>query len=203
MHRLRTFSAGPVHTDAHLSGLELSYDLQMRGVGVVLLPVAVMACTHERPITELHEVAGERVIVETYSHERVQATAIRGPAGVTFANDGGVLAPASVAKVTEVRHGRGAAEGGGIGFLVGAAVGATMGYLEGDDQCPPEGWCLFEFTATDKAVLGAASIGVVGGLVGLLFGGANGSHYVYSYGDQVRVTPTGPPGSMGGVTIKY
>src|ERR1041385_7735190 len=87
---------------------------------------SVAACTHERPITELHTLAGKKVTVETYNHEDVQVVAIKAPDGVTFANDSGVLPPTVVSKVTEVRHGQGALEGIGIGFLIGATTGAIQ-----------------------------------------------------------------------------
>lgn len=184
----------------------MTYDPIMRGMALALatstaLAAGATACTHERPITELHGIAGKSVTVETYSHEEVQVVAIRGPDGVTFANNAGVLPPASVAKVTVVRHGQGAAEGAGIGFLIGAVIGAAIGFADGDDQC--EDFCILAFSAEDKAVLGAFGIGGIGGLVGLVVGASTGSRYIYSYGDQVRVTPTGPPGSFGGVTIRY
>lgn len=174
----------------------------MRSV-VVGLPLLVMACTHERPVTELHQIAGKQVTVETYAHDEVQVVAIRAPDGVTFANDAGVLPPTSVAKVTDVRHGRGAAEGAGIGALIGAATGAAIGLADGDDECSPEGWCFLAFTAGEKAVIAGVLLGGVGGVIGLVAGAITGSKFVYSYGEQVRVTPTGPPGSVGGVTIKY
>jgi hypothetical protein len=59
------------------------------------------------------------------------------------------------------------------------------------------------FTAGEKAIMGGIVIGTIGGLVGLVVGAASGSKYVYSYGEQVRITPTGPPGSMGGATITF
>lgn len=176
----------------------------MRGVLLlVALPLVVIGCTHEKPITELHQVAGKRVTVETYKHEDIEVVAIRAPDGVTFANDAGVLPPTAVAKVTEIRHGRGALEGAGIGFLIGAVAGAAIGFADGDDECSPEGWCFVAFSAEEKAVIAGIGIGGIGGLIGLVAGGLSGSRFVYSYGDQVRVTPTGPPGSVGGVTVKY
>jgi hypothetical protein len=45
--------------------------------------------------------------------------------------------------------------------------------------------------------------GGAGGIVGLVAGAIIGSRFVYSYGEQVHVTPTGPPGSVGGVTITF
>jgi len=198
------------------------YALGMRAVLAAAVPLVVIACTHNRPISELHRVAGQDVIVETPGHEDIQAVAI--PAarfdaeaehdGLTFASDVGVLRPSEVAKVTVVHRGRGALEGAGIGFLIGAASGAALGYADGDDECassmsnhpssePNLSLCIKLFTAEEKALLGAAVIGGIGGLIGTIVGAVTGSSDVYSYGEQVRITPTGPPGSVGGVTIKY
>jgi hypothetical protein len=172
---------------------------------VLPLALTLAACTHERPITELHEVTGKWVIVETTDHQTVDAVAVAASDGVTFTNDTVLLGPGQVAKVTEIRRGRGAAEGAGIGFVSGAAIGAALGFADGDDTCESSGgeWCLFVFTAGEKAIMGGIVIGTIGGLVGLVVGAASGSKYVYSYGEQVRITPTGPPGSMGGATITF
>ena len=188
---------------------------------LVGLPL-VVACAHERPLSELHEVAGKRVVVETHQHEEIQAVAI--PAsrpqpedeldGVAFATSAGVLPPNMVARVTEVRRGRGALQGAGIGFLIGASIGAVLGYTDGDDQCanstsphpslePNPSLCITLFTAGEKALLAATVIGGTGAIFGTLVGWMTGSNVIYSYGEQIRVTPTGPPGSVGGVTIKY
>lgn len=202
MHRVPRFFAGLVVLGADPTPAQTGYDREMRAV-LVGLPLVVTACTHERPITELHRVAGKRVTVETYNHEDIQAVAIRAPDGVTFANDAGVLPPTSVSRVIERRHGRGALEGAGIGFAIGAVAGAVLGLADGDDECPDTGWCFFVFSAEEKAVLGGATFGSIGGLVGLVVGAVSGSQFVYSYGDHIRITPTGPPGSVGGVTIKY
>jgi hypothetical protein len=172
---------------------------------VLPLALTLAACTHERPITELHEVTGNWVVVETYDHQTVDAVAVAASDGVTFTNDTVLLGPGQVAKVTEIRRGRGAAEGAGIGFVAGAAVGAALGFADGDDECDENGhgWCILVFSAGEKAILGGFVLGTIGSLVGLVVGVATGSKFVYSYGDQVRVTPTGPPGSMGGATITF
>jgi hypothetical protein len=171
----------------------------------LLLAACLIACTHERPISQIHDVTGKWVIVETTNHEKVEAVAIAASDGVTFTNDRVMLGPSEVASVTEVRRGRGALEGAGIGFLTGATIGAVIGFADGDDECDDSGgqWCILVFTATEKAILGGIFIGGIGTIVGVVFGAAMGSKFVYSYGDQVRVTPTGPPGSMGGATITF
>jgi hypothetical protein len=52
-------------------------------------------------------------------------------------------------------------------------------------------------------VLGGVVFGVLGGAVGGIIGLARGSRFEYSYGDQVRVIPTGPPGSTVGMTVTF
>jgi hypothetical protein len=52
----------------------------------------------------------------------------------------------------------------GRGLLVGAGVGALFGFLAGDDD--PQLW--FSYTAEQKALMGAAGLGVVGGVIGML-----------------------------------
>jgi hypothetical protein len=175
-----------------------------------LLAVVVLAgCTHTRPITEAHELVGEWVTVETYSHETtevyVEQAYVEGATeGIAFRSaTGGYVAISEIAKIVDKRVGRGGLEGFGLGFLGGAAVGAVIGYADGDDECDPNDghWCLFTMTAGEKAVLGGAVFGVLGGALGGLIGLARGSHFEYSYGE--RVIPTGPPGSAAGMTIIF
>jgi hypothetical protein len=57
--------------------------------------------------------------------------------------------------------------GFGIGLGAGAVVGAALGFASGDDECG-EGLfgCLFVMSAGEKAVLGGATLGLLGGLLG-------------------------------------
>ena len=50
----------------------------------------------------------------------------------------------------------GGLEGGASGALVGAVVGAGIGYLQGNDP-PCSSWCVFQMSATDKAIFSAGS----------------------------------------------
>jgi len=55
--------------------------------------------------------------------------------------------------------------GVGIGALAGVASGALIGFASGDD---PPGW--FAMTASEKAALGGATLGVAGLVVGAVVG---------------------------------
>lgn len=73
------------------------------------------------------------------------------------------------------RRGKAALEGLGVGILVGVVAGVATGFAAGDDpKCMnmnSEGFCLFEFSAADKA----AGLGIVGALIGGLLGTVIGS----------------------------
>ncbi|HEY5924342.1 MAG TPA: hypothetical protein VIV11_21845 [Kofleriaceae bacterium] len=160
------------------------------------------ACTHHRSIAGVGSVAGKDVIVETYDGVDVNVTAEPAPDGLMFRGPTGYMDPAVVARVVERRHVRGAFEGLAIGAAIGVAGGAIIGYASGDDTCDSEG-CWFTLSASDKAFLGGMFFGAIGGALGALVGLVRGSLYVYSYGPQVRVMPSGPPGSVGGLTITF
>jgi hypothetical protein len=66
-------------------------------------------------------------------------------------------------------------KGLGIGILAGAASGALLGFLSGDDE--PESWNpwnLFHFTAGEKAWEFGVSLGGLGGAVGAVIGALKG-----------------------------
>lgn len=58
----------------------------------------------------------------------------------------------------------------GIGLLAGAASGAVLGFISGDD---PPGW--FSFTAGQKAAMGALGLGLLGAPIGGLAGAIGGT----------------------------
>ena len=173
----------------------------MRAWLVVLLVGG--ACTHHRPVTQVSALAGKDVTVETTNGARVSVTAEQTPAGLSFRTGTGYVAPQVVARVVERRRGRGALEGFGIGLGLGFVTGAIAGYAKGDDDdCGGQEHCVV-WTAKTKAFTFGMTLGILGGGFGFVIGLLRGSHFVYSYGDQVRVTPIGPPGSVGGVTINF
>jgi hypothetical protein len=60
--------------------------------------------------------------------------------------------------------------GGGYGFLGGASLGAVIGIALGDD---PPGW--FSYTAAEKAFMFGAALGLIGIIIGGIFGAASGT----------------------------
>ena len=67
--------------------------------------------------------------------------------------------------------GQGASRIGGMGLLIGAATGAVLGYLQGDDP-PLFGDEPFPFSANQKAAIYGAMAGVAGGIAGAVIGTA-------------------------------
>ena len=165
---------------------------------------ALAGCTYHRRIQDVHEVAGKVVTVETYDGASIDVRAEPAFDGLTFRTyDGRVVLAGEVARVVDRRRGRGALEGFGVGAAIGIVGGVAAGIASGDDVCEHEGHCLLTFSAADKAFLGAIFFGALGGGVGAVVGAVRGSHFVYSFGEQTRVIPTGPPGSVGGMTIVF
>jgi hypothetical protein len=176
----------------------------MEVMRLLLVGLSLAACTHERPLSTLHHLAGERVTLEILNGLDVEAHVEQTADGVAYRSETGYVPAANVTRVIEKRRGRGALEGLGIGALIGAASGAIIGFADGDDVCPETGWCLFQFTAGEKAFMAGTFLGGLGAGLGAVIGLVHGSHFVYSYGEQqIRVMPTGPPGSFGGVTITF
>lgn len=185
----------------------------MWGIGALW----IAACVHHRPYWELHTLQGKHVLVETSQQETVPAVAELSADGVVFRDESGeIVAPGAISDVSEVRRVRGALEGLGIGISIGGTTGAVLGYADGDD-CPGTR-CFFKLTAPAKAALGALFLGSVGGAIGVLVGVIHGSYDTYAYSPPSpispgqrsgsitrgpRITPTGPPGSVGGVTITW
>ena len=64
-----------------------------------------------------------------------------------------------------IQQQRNVLKGVGAGLLVGAGSGALIGLASGDDEN-----CFICFTAEEKALVGAAALGLAGGAVGLIFG---------------------------------
>lgn len=65
-------------------------------------------------------------------------------------------------------------KGLGIGILAGAASGALLGFLSGDDKSSGY-WDIFTFTAGEKALVLGASLGAVGGATGGVIGALKGT----------------------------
>lgn len=165
------------------------------------MAVLASACTHSRPFSAVNEVEG-RVIVRTIDGREEHATIVSTPTGKVLQSDSGATIDlGNVVKLTDQRSLRGALEGFGIGGGIGFGVGAIIGIADGDDP-PCEDHCI-DFTAGEKAVLGGILLGIVGGGVGLIAGAIRGSQVIYEGGETPMVRPTGPPGSVVGVSIDF
>jgi len=73
-----------------------------------------------------------------------------------------------------------ALSGFGFGSLMGGVSGAAIGFLMGGD--PPNQW--FSFSAGEKALIGGAALGIVGGLVGLTAGALAGADKTIQIGGK-------------------
>ena len=154
--------------------------------------IALVGCTHHRPLAQVGEVEGE-VSVEVSGARTVDAVAVADGLGVSFvAKDGGAIASEHVTRVVDRRHGRGAAEGLGLGALAGVVTGVILGYSSGDDECNEDQWCILTFSAEEKAVLAGFGLGVLGAGLGLVVGAVKGSTIIYENAETgVVVRPSG------------
>lgn len=73
-------------------------------------------------------------------------------------------------KTLKIRRKGSVLKGAAIGALTGALLGTGIGFFDGDDTCRRGEWCLFTFTAEEKAVALGTFLGVTGGIVGALTG---------------------------------
>jgi hypothetical protein len=83
-------------------------------------------------------------------------------------------------EINEVRvrnHALGALEGTSIGLVSGAAGGALLFWA----ACPSGKNGCFDVEPAGAALLGGIAVGVIGGLVGLVVGGARGHVTTYSF----------------------
>lgn len=87
-----------------------------------------------------------------------------------------ILVEAENISLIKVRRKGAIGKGAGIGFLSGAAVGAGMGFAQGDDE---PGW--FSLTKEDKAVGIGVALGLLGTGVGAIAG--TGTKKIPIYGD--------------------
>lgn len=171
--------------------------------------VAVAGCTHQRRLTHVGELANMDELEVTGNDGRtddVEGFAERGGEYALRTEGGGIIQYADIKQVVEIRRGRGALEGFGIGALIGGGTGIILGLASGDDTCENEGHCWFTLSAEGKAILGGIFLGGTAGLLGLVVGAMRGSRFVYSTdGGQSspRFVPHGPPGSQVGATFRF
>lgn len=179
----------------------------MRAVAAVAA-IGLVACTRHHPLSALPERAGQ-VLARTREGYIFDVT-VGVEAGQTVLRDRrGLPLPLDVVvEVVEKRRWLGALHGLGWGVLGGAAAGAVLGYASGDDDCNTsrgEDMCYYAFTAGENAVFLGAFFGILGGLGGLIYGAGTGAKDVYRAepGTAPRVMPSGPPGSVAGMTVQF
>ena len=166
-----------------------------------LLFVALVGCTHQRSITTVHKVSNSWVTVETPQGE-VEAFAVRHPTGVLFKRqNGNVVDPSSVIRVTHVQTDRGAIEGYAIGFVLGAAGGAALGYAAAKEDGGD--FCILLCSKSEGATLGALGGGLTAGAIGAIVGAIRGSRLVYETRTSSAIKWEGPPGSTAGMTVAF
>lgn len=73
-------------------------------------------------------------------------------------------------KSIKIRRKGSVLKGAAIGALTGALLGTGIGFFDGDDTCRRGEWCLFTFTAEEKAMALGTFLGITGGIVGALTG---------------------------------
>ena len=152
----------------------------MRVCAALLLATA---CTHHHPVTTLRPTSRT-------------ATPDDGRAGPP----GPIVDSAEVRSFTTVSHGRGALEGLLLGGASGLALGVGIGLAGGDDHCNASSFCIFQFSAGEKALIGGLALGATGLALGAVVGAVIGSHDVYELdsGFVPRVSTTIGPGRAGG-----
>lgn len=166
-----------------------------------LLLFGLVACTHQRSITNVHKAANEWVTVET-PQGAVEAFAVRHPTGVLFRrHNGNVVDPASVIRVTHVQTDRGAIEGYALGFVFGAAGGAVLGYAAAKEDGGD--FCILLCTKSEGATLGALAGGMTAGAIGAIVGAIRGSRLVYETSTSSAIKWQGPAGSTAGMTVAF
>jgi len=155
----------------------------MRSSACVAALIAMSACTHHHRVVALNPVSpNAKATVELADGRELEARAVPTPAGARWlagGEAGGLIDPGGIRGVTTVDHARGAWEGLGLGLLAGIGSGIVIGLASGDDHCPPGGFCLFQFSAGDKAILGGIVLGGAGLVLGALLGAVAGSRDVY------------------------
>ncbi|HEY5936691.1 MAG TPA: hypothetical protein VIU61_18710, partial [Kofleriaceae bacterium] len=132
----------------------------------------------------------------------VEAFAVRHPTGVLFKRQNGtVVDPSSVMRVTHVQKDRGAFEGFAFGFVIGAAGGAALGYAAAEEDGGD--FCILLCSKSEGATLGALAGGMTAGAIGAIAGAIRGSRLVYETTTSSAIKWQGPPGSTAGMTVAF
>ncbi len=98
------------------------------------------------------------------------------------------IATAEIHEVRFVRRGQGALEGFFLGLGGGAATGALLGLIDGDDPSCDEFLC-WRFTAEEKAIVLGGVLGGIGALTGPFVGAGKGSRVIYRFSGSAPVPP--------------
>ena len=88
-----------------------------------------------------------------------------------------------------------------IGGGIGALAGGLLGLAAGDDTSPCEGatgicFDLFHFSAEEKAVMGAITLGMAGGGVGFMIGTLSPWSWSEATVDELEVRAAPTPGGL-------
>lgn len=156
---------------------------------LALLALVLAGCTHVQPAPlstpEGRAAVTDRAVGKTVTlvfaggeSARAYAPAVAADSVTWWDAEGGGARSAPTAALAEVRfvdRGRGAFEGLGLGFAVGAGFGAALGTLVG----LTDGGGFLSLTPVEGALLGAAGWGQLGAGVGLVGGLDRGSQAVY------------------------
>lgn len=179
--------------------------MRTRTAAITVTAIALStACTRHLDVINPSDLAGRHVSVDTGSGHSEPGT--MSSDGMTVYTAHGDLRLDEVSSITDTRRVRGAFEGGAIVGLILAVPAAALAYSSGDDKCG-EGICILPMTAGEKAGLAAGGFFMFGSVIGAVIGAIHGSHDVYDIGGasevQPRFTPSGPPGSVAGMTVRF
>ena len=168
--------------------------MKVSGISVIVL---LSGCTLTRSVATLQPVSRSDSATGVLADgSTIEMHATETPGGLRWeANKTGALVDsATLESYTTVDHGKGAVQGLGLGLLAGIAFGAVGGLAARDD--PPDSFV--GLSAYDKALILGVLFGGAGGLVGLLFGAASGSHDVHvGPARGPALSPTILPGGAG------
>jgi hypothetical protein len=151
---------------------------------VPVVVVASWACTHHRPLSQLSEVLGRDVEILTDNGEKLDGELAQIEPGLVFLTRHGAFDADLIVWVRDFRAGLGALEGMAVGVVIGATAGAVAAWRD----------------TPNVETLGVLSLCVLGGAV---IGALRGSRIIYSDREQPRFVPSGPPGSVLGITRTF
>jgi uncharacterized membrane protein len=163
----------------------------MRGGLLIVVALAGAGCWSTTTVGSVPEDRAQRwfaehgssdLNIETIDRAPDQTAVIvqaSSPTEISFRTRNATVVPIDrVRRVTVVRHGLGALEGGALGTAIGAGVGALYGMSRGLSQYERSSDCTIVCNNSDAAKWGALMYGVFGLVSGTLFGAVIGHHDV-------------------------